>query len=105
MIEARIVDEVDEELCVVGVRHRQPDYSPYVRPRADFRLRISRFVVDASTALDDGVWCDAIEGQAVVVTRLGELNKAHDCRWRLGGQQSHVEPSDVSDCDRGARRR
>ena len=87
VIEARVVDQVDEDLRVAGVAAARVEMptAPRTCGQRPTSSRMKRGVADilvraGAAALDDEVRDDAVEREAVVVARLREVREAEDRR-------------------------
>src|SRR2546421_7039834 len=97
VVEARVVDEIDEDLRVTGVvpARRDADRAAHVRPQPDLVAHERRiadvFVRAGAAALDDEVRHDAMERQSVVVALLREPREPRDGHRRFSREQHELE--------------
>ena len=111
VVEPRVVHEVEIELRVAGVAaaRREPDRPADVRREADLvageRTVPHVFVRARAASLEHEVGHHAVDGQPVVAVLAREPHEPPGVERRLGGEELHLEPADLSDRDRHPRGR
>src|SRR5262249_29196765 len=103
MIEARVVDQIDEDLRIARIVAARGDADGAAdgRSRADFvpheRRVADVFVRAGAAALNDEVRHDAVKREAVVVAGFGEPREPQHGRGRLRREQRKLERADAAD--------